>query len=217
MFTRRGRLLLLFLILFALFLFFLLLQKVRIESFQCKDQSFCAYDTQKESCVCARQKDDARLQFPNDPDCCDRNCSTLSKEQCMGNDMNVKYYCNVSGKCKEYNAYIQDSVIMGNICGIDNVTNQYIMPYASKEQCEKSSDVCAKYNDEKLSVSEREKGCLQDTNCGMCYNEEGKGKCVSGSPMGPNDMSTYYFCKPNERKSNGSNQGVYKYGKLFSN
>jgi hypothetical protein len=235
MFKRRGRLLLLFLVLLTLFVLFVLVQKVRIESFQCKDQSFCAYDTQKESCVCARQKDDARLQFPNDPDCCDRTCSTLPKEKCMGNDMttplseslllpepnvpgklNIKYYCNVAGKCKEYNAYIQDSVIMGNICGIDNVTNQYIMPFASKEECERSSDVCNKYNNKNLSAAEVEKGCLNDTNCGMCYNESGVGKCVSGSPAGPNDLDKYYFCKPSTRKSNGSNAGIFKYGKEFT-
>ncbi len=183
----------------------------------CKGTPFCAYDTQKQKCGCAYQKDDARLQFPNDPNCCETQCNALPKEKCVANnDLQVKYYCNRGGVCQEYNATIRDSVIMANICGIDNVTNQYIMPFASKEECQRSSDVCAKYNDDKLSKSEQMKGCLGDTNCGMCYNESGEGKCVSGSPMGPNDLSTYYFCKPSERKSDGSNRGIYKYGMEFT-
>ncbi len=180
---------------------------------KCKNTSFCAYDLNKNKCVCASQKDDARLQFPNEPNCCETECSNLPKEKCVNqNDLNVKYYCNVGGICKEFNATMKDSVIMANICGIDNVTNQYIMPYASKEECMYRVDVCNKYNEPKLKENE----CLKDKNCGLCYNESGLGKCVMGSPVGPNDLSTYYFCKPNERKSNGSNNGVYKYGSEFS-
>ncbi len=184
----------------------------------CKGNAFCAYDLNKDKCVCASQKDDARLQFPNNPDCCESQCNTLPKEKCVKpNDLNIKYYCNVSGKCQEYNATIKDSVIMANICGIDKTTNQYIMPFSSKEDCERLSDVCNKYNDKELSNSQIEKNCLNNTNCGMCYNETGVGKCVSGSPAGPNDLNTYYFCKPNERKSNTHQVGgIYKYGKEFS-
>ncbi len=183
----------------------------------CKGNAFCAYDLNKDACVCASQKDDARLQFPNNPNCCNIQCNALPKEKCVkSGDLDIKYYCNVSGKCKEYNATMKDSVIMANICGIDNVTNQYIMPYASKEECENMSDVCNKYNNKNLSAAEVEKGCLNDTNCGMCYNESGVGKCVMGSPAGPNDLDKYYFCKPSERKSNGSNAGIFKYGKEFT-
>lgn len=190
------------------------------ENNKCKGNAFCAYDLNKDKCVCASQKDDARLQFPNNPECCDIQCNALPKEKCVKpNELNLKYYCNVAGKCKEYNATMKDSVIMANICGIDNVTNQYIMPFASKEECERSSDVCNKYNDivnvKNLSAAEVEKGCLNDTNCGMCYNESGVGKCVLGSPAGPNDLDKYYFCKPSTRKSNGSNGNIYKYGKEF--
>ncbi len=182
----------------------------------CKGNAFCTYDLNKDACVCASQKDDARLQFPNNPDCCDIQCSALPKEKCVTpNDLNIKYYCNIAGKCKEYNATMKDSVIMANICGIDNVTNQYIMPFSSKEECENMSDVCNKYNNKNLSAAEVEKGCLNDTNCGMCYNESNVGKCVLGSPAGPNDLDKYYFCKASERKSNGSNAGIFKYGKEF--
>ncbi len=192
-------------------------QKNNENNTNCKGNAFCAYDLNKDACVCAYQKDDARLQFPNDPNCCNIQCNTLPKEKCVKpGDLDIKYYCNVSGKCKEYNATMKDSVIMANICGIDNVTNQYIMPFSSKEECENMSDVCNKYNDKKLSTAEVEKGCLNDTNCGMCYNESGVGKCVSGSPAGPNDLDKYYFCKPSERKSNGSNNGIFKYGKEFT-
>jgi hypothetical protein len=160
----------------------------------CKGNAFCAYDLNKDACVCASQKDDARLQFPNDPNCCDIQCSALPKEKCVKpGDLDIKYYCNVAGKCKEYNATMKDSVIMANICGIDNVTNQYIMPFSSKEECENKSDICNKYNDKNLSAAIVEKGCLNDTNCGMCYNETGVGKCVSGSPAGPNDLDKYYL------------------------
>lgn len=187
---------------------------------ECKGRSFCAYDLNKDKCECVSQKDDARLQFPNNPECCNIQCNTLPKEKCVKESttvdgLNLKYYCNVAGKCKEYNATMKDSVIMANICGIDNITNQYIMPFSSKEECERLSDVCNKYNDKNLSAAEVEKGCLNDTNCGMCYNESGIGKCVAGSPTGPNDLDKYYFCKPSEQKSNGSNGGIYKYGKEF--
>jgi hypothetical protein len=181
----------------------------------CKNTSFCAYDINQNKCVCASQKDDARLQFPNDPNCCETQCNTLPKEKCVQNELNTKYYCNIGGVCKEYNATIQDSVIMANICGIDNVTNQYIMPFMSKEECINKSDPCSKYNNEKLGVSDRERSCLNDTKCGICYNESNVGKCISGTPEGPNDMSTYYFCKPSQRNSDGSNTGIYKYGKKF--
>ncbi len=218
-------LLLLLLLLFILFFFYFYLLKKKVEkmdtfnnqkSEECKNTSFCAFDVNQNKCVCASQKDDARLQFPNNPNCCEIKCNALPKEKCVKNDLNIKYYCNIAGKCKEYNATIQDSVIMANICGIDNVTNQYIMPFMSKEECINKSDPCSKYNDEKLSISDREKGCLNNTNCGMCYTPSGVGKCVTGSPMGPSDMDSYYFCKPSERNSNGLNGGIYKYGKIFS-
>ncbi len=211
-------LLLLLLLLFILFfIYFNLLKKIdHFENKECKNTSFCAFDVNQNKCVCASQKDDARLQFPNNPNCCETKCNALPKEKCVQNKLNTKYYCNIAGKCKEYNATIQDSVIMANICGIDNVTNQYIMPFMSKEECINKSDPCSKYNDEKLGISDREKSCLNNTNCGMCYNESGEGKCVTGSPMGPSDMDSYYFCKPSERKSDGSNNGIYKYGKKFS-
>ncbi len=195
--------------------------KETFEEKECKGTSFCAYDLNKDKCVCASQKDDARLQFPNNPECCDIQCNALPKEKCVKpNELNVKYYCNVAGQCKEYNATMKDSVIMANICGIDNVTNQYIMPFSSKEECERSSDVCNKYNDKNVSAAQIEKNCLNDTNCGMCYNESGIGKCVLGSPAGPNDLDKYYFCKPSERKSTGSNTreagGIFKYGNIFT-
>ncbi len=172
---------------------------------------FCAYDFNENNYKCAGQKDDARLQFTGiNPKCCKKDCSKDEEKS------SIKYYCNIAGKCQEYNATIKDSVIMANICGIDNVTNQYVMPFISKEECEKNSDICNKYNDKKLSLKERENSCLNDTNCGICYSENGEGKCVMGSPAGPADLDTYYFCKPSERNNNGSNNGIYKYGKEFS-
>ncbi len=188
------------------------------ESSSCKGTPFCAYDVKEDKCKCASQKDDARLQFPNDPSCCDTLCSALPKEKCVSNNElpNLKYYCNVSGKCQEYNATMKDSVIMANVCGVDGTTNRYIMPFTSKEECIRLSDPCNKYNDDKLSAAIQENSCLDDKNCGWCVNESGNGKCVSGSPAGPNDLDTYYFCTPSEAKSTGSDKGIFKYGKIFT-
>ncbi len=192
----------------------------------CPKDSYCAYNVQNEQCECVSQKDDARLQFPNSRDCCPQKCHLRSKAECMSSNSNPnpnpnpnsnpKFYCNLGGVCKEFSAASHDGQIMANICGIDQITNQYIMPYASKEECAASADPCGKYNDQKSERISDRNGCLSNTNCGICYNENSDGKCVSGTPLGPNDPSTYYFCKPGDRKSNGSLKGVYMYGKEFT-
>ncbi len=211
------------LLLRALYLF---MHKMKMEQFEdvgnpgCVGKSFCAYDVKEEKCKCAGQKDDARVQFHNNPECCERTCNLLPKEKCLATQekgpVPIKYYCNVAGKCKEYDATVQDSVIMANICGLDGTTGQYIMPFASKEECEKKSDPCNKHNDEKLTPTEQKKGCLADTNCGWCANQSGVGKCVMGSPAGPADLDKYYFCNPSQANPDGSEKGIYEYSGIFT-
>jgi hypothetical protein len=214
--------LLILLLLRALYLF---MHQMNREGFEdagnpgCVGKSFCAYDVKEEKCRCAGQKDDARVQFENNPECCERTCNLLPKEKCLATQekgpVPIKYYCNVAGKCKEYDATVQDSVIMANICGLDGTTGQYIMPFASKEECEKKSDVCDIHNDSKLTPTEQKKGCLADTSCGWCANQSGVGKCVMGSPAGPADLDKYYFCNPSQANPDGSEKGIYEYSGIF--
>lgn len=171
--------------------------------------SYCAFDHNANQCKCVYQKDDARLQLWNDASCCDRMCSALPKEKCIANEEPINYYCLVGGKCQANRATIKDSQIMANICGVDSVTNQYIAPFSSKEECEARANVCDKYNAPGQSQTQKKDACLKDTNCGWCSNAEGEGKCIPGTPLGPNDLDTYYFCTPSK---GGTNKGAYEYG-----
>jgi hypothetical protein len=93
-------------------------------------------------------------------------------------------------------ATIRDNRISANNCGTDVLNNQLLLPFVTKEECEKSSDVCDTYNDERLSETEKKKSCLADIRCGYCTNKNNVGKCIGGTASGPNDLQKYYYCQP---------------------
>ena len=100
------------------------------------------------------------------------------------------------------------SQISANNCGMDPLNNQILLPFATKEECLRTIDVCDKYNIPRRSKNINREECLQDVNCGYCTNESGGGKCISGNASKPNDIEKYYYCKPNAK----NNQNKYEYG-----
>jgi hypothetical protein len=137
-------------------------------------------------------------------------CRQLTKETCVKSAgySNIPYYCNIGGVCKEYKGTINNNQISANNCGTDPLNNQILLPYASKAECEKTVDVCDKYNDPLNSKHTNEKDCLKDNVCGFCKNDTGNGKCISGTISGPLDLEKYYYCDP----ADVSGKNSYKYG-----
>lgn len=174
------------------------------------DNSFCQWNNNDNKCECNYQKDDLRYSFNSPNSCCDRFCLSLPKDDCIKTTkyLEGKYYCNTGNECKEYKGIILNSKISANNCGNDPLNNQLILPYLTKEECEKSVDVCDKYNILNRPTGMNEAECIKDVNCGFCKNNTGGGKCISGTPEGPNDLQKYYYCVP------GSTNEIfsYKYG-----
>jgi hypothetical protein len=171
--------------------------------------SFCQLNNTKDKCICKFQKDDIAHGFDSPEICCEKMCNQISPDQCLQNNefTEIPYYCNIGGKCKEYKGTVVSSHISANRCGTDVLNNQLILPYATKAECEKSISVCDKYNDPKNSYRINKASCLANTNCGFCINEYGYGKCIEGTPEGPNDLNKYYYCNPNVKNKNS-----YSYG-----
>ena len=158
--------------------------------------SYCEYDIDEEICNCKFQKDDVKYIFNSPEPCCIKNCSKFSREKCVDNRnyTKVPYYCNIGGTCKEYEGTIISSHIAANNCGNDPLNNQILLPYASKEACQKSIDPCDKHNIPSRSANINKEECLKDVNCGFCTNDYGGGKCISGTAEGPLDLQKYFFC-----------------------
>lgn len=97
---------------------------------------------------------------------------------------NKDIYCDVNGKCKKVN---EDN------CGTDITTNQFNRVYTSLDECKNDIEVCDIYNNNDKSKLENKEDCLKNTSCGYC-NDIDNGKCVEGSPVGPNNVRKYYNC-----------------------
>ena len=217
----------LFVILFViLFLFLIILLKFKLNNYEsfknineenlddCNSffdkNSYCEYDVDKDICNCKFQKDDVKYIFDSPETCCKKKCGNLSKEKCVDNRnySKIPYYCNIGGKCKEYEGTIISSHIAANNCGNDPLNNQILLPYASKSDCEKSVDYCDRYNIPSLSENVNKAQCIKDVNCGFCNNDYGGGKCISGTAEGPLDMQKYFYCNPVSK----TNDNKYIYG-----
>jgi hypothetical protein len=196
------------------------LRKSIIESFedsthecsrQFKKNSFCQYNYNDNKCECRYQKDEIKLSFFASPNCCTRECSKYSKEECLQNSKNkdIPYYCNIAGKCIENTGTIMSNHISANNCGTDPLNNQLLLPYTSEDECESSSDPCNKYNDPSMTQIENKEQCLKDVNCGYCTNSSGIGKCISGNASKPMDLRKYYYCVPNQKNTS---KFSYEYG-----
>ena len=209
-------LILIIFVLFGLFIFSKVFLK-NIESFKdnkCNKffnkNSFCQFNKDTNKCDCRLQKDDIKYSFNSPETCCTENCKLLNEEECIFNDKSKKvpYYCNIGGKCKEFQGTIINSHISANNCGTDPLNNQLLLPYASKEECMKTVDVCDKHNISTRTMNVNRSECLKDVNCGFCTNDTGSGKCISGTISGPSDLQKYYYCTPYQ--TDGKNN--YEYG-----
>jgi len=175
-----------------------------------ESNSFCQLNVNTNKCECKFQKDDIKTAFNSPQICCNEMCNKIPAEKCVSNNefTSVPYYCNIGGKCKKYEGTIISSHISANNCGTDPLNNQLLLPFSSKDECEKTINVCDKYNNPKNTPNQNRDSCLKDTACGYCRNEFGEGKCISGNPSGPNDLEKYYYCIP--QKVNAKN--TYEYG-----
>ena len=162
--------------------------------------SFCALRIKDNKCNSIFQKDDSRYIF----DSFKGDCMDLQTEECVENneDTKISYYCNIGGKCKEYNGTIMSSRISANNCGTDPLNNQLLLPYSSLEECNKTVDVCDKHNVPNRSPRVNKEECLKDVNCGFCNNNNlNQGICIGGTASGPIDLQKYYFCTSDFKNS----------------
>lgn len=168
-----------------------------------KLSNFCIWDKDSESCKCVFQK--SNDYYYNFPICCKKDCSKLSKKECVPNK-NVEYYCqnNAGTDCYKYNTFIDNEKISGNVCGIDILTNNYKKPYMSYNECKNDLNECIKYKD--LDK------CVENHKCGWCSDNKGKGKCIEGTAEGPIDIFKYNYCDPNQKNTNNS----WTYGKVIN-
>ena len=167
-----------------------------------KKTNFCNWNKNSNKCECVFQEGDSYLY--NFPTCCNQQCSNLSKNECIP-DKNLKYYCfNENGTdCVKYNAFLYSNKISGNVCGLNILTNNYMKPYLTYNECKRDLNPCIKNKDKN--------SCVNDNRCGWCSNEEGEGLCIEGTAMGPIDLNKYSFCVPNQI----GNKNSWSYGKVI--
>ena len=212
-----------YLILFIIIFLFILINSSFTEHFKnnyCnpffKNNTFCTYNVDTNTCGCTFQKDGVNIPYQAPETCCNNECSTKTKETCNTpiESKEGSYYCNINGKCKEYKGTIMNSHISANSCGTDQLNNQLLLPFTSKEMCESSLSPCDMYNNRKLSTDEKKSECLKNTNCGFCTNNFGFGKCIDGTAEGPIDLTKYQQCVVNPSSGNNFK---YEYGDFLFN
>ena len=175
-----------------------------------KDKTFCNFNKDLKKCICSYQKDSISIPFEAPNDSCNYKCIGKNEDECNSNYENINYYCKIDGKCKELKGTNQNKYISVNNCGTDRLSNQIKLPYLTKEDCEKSLNICDSYNNDNLSNSEIKKKCLENNKCGYCTNKFGEGKCVEGTAEGPLDLNNN--CTVNAK----DNENKYEYGNLFN-
>jgi hypothetical protein len=160
--------------------------------------SFCNVEFESNKCDCKFQKDNLRYIFDSPETCCKRVCNDIKSNKCVKTTpyTHTTYYCRVGDECKEFNGTIENSKISSNYCGNDPLNNQLLIPFAYKEECEKTIDPCDKYNIPGRSFNVNRTECLKDVNCGYCANNTGGGKCISGTTSGPSNLIKYFYCDP---------------------
>jgi hypothetical protein len=178
-----------------------------------KGKTFCQLNKNNNKCECKYQKNGINYPFIAPEPCCDNKCSKIKPEDCHEPNPKLQssYYCNVAGKCLEYKGTIKNSRISQNNCGLDPLNNQLLLPYITKQECERRNNPCDKYNKLNESTIEKKDFCLKDTNCGFCTNSYGEGKCIGGTASGPNDILKYFYCLPRQTNTSKDNN-KYEYG-----
>jgi hypothetical protein len=121
-----------------------------------------------------------------------RNCSIFKdNETCIGKDNIIEeednryYYCQSDGKCTRRLIDIKHA--SANNCDYNNLSERMNPAFIKSNVCNESLDTCGTFN------TNKEK-CITNSNCGWCTDSTGNGKCVSGTPTGPNNQT--YKCKP---------------------
>ncbi len=163
-----------------------------------KNKSFCQFNPTKNKCECYFQKDNINKPFRSPENCCKRTCGDLNEEECNLNrkEFEQYFYCNINGECNKYKGTSLSNKISENNCGLSRLTKNLILPYESKEQCEKDNNECKKYNLTGKSTAYNKKKCLENSNCGFCTNDFGDGLCMEGNASGPLDLLKYgEICK----------------------
>ena len=160
-----------------------------------RNSNFCGLDSDTNKCKCVFQKDDVKTNFNSPPACCDRYCAGLSPSECTAK-RGIYYWCidNKSNTCREKSAYIDDNRISGNNCGIDNLTNEILAPYHTKQECCNAIDPC--------KSNKNQSSCIAAKGCGWCKNTQGVGQCLEGTPSGPINIYKYPFCYANKLSNN---------------
>jgi hypothetical protein len=206
---------LIFILLFILFYFLNVAFSENFINNSCntffKNKTFCTFDINSNQCKCTYQKDGVNIPYQGPANCCNEICRNKSKEQCNKSIENKegKYYCNINGKCIEYKGTIMNSHISANNCGTDQLNNQLLLPFTSKQNCEGSLSPCDNFNKNNLSTDEKKSQCLKNVNCGFCTNNYGFGKCIDGTAEGPTNIVKYQQCVVNP---SSGNKFKYEYG-----
>ena len=176
-----------------------------------KNKCFCTYNKNTNKCNCTYQHDTMNIPYKAPETACNNECINKNPNECVKNNNEINYYCKLNGKCVEYKGTNQANFISLNNCGTDKLTNEIILPYLSKEDCEGSLNICDSFNKSEYSESEKKEKCLKNTQCGFCTNKFGQGKCVQGTAEGPLDLND--DCAYNFQNS----ENKYTYGDfLFS-
>jgi len=204
-------------ILIVILLLFICFQFFLKENFQnqCnpffKGKTFCSFNNDSNQCECTYQKDSVHIPYTAPENCCNYKCIQKTREECNKpiNKQEASYYCYSNRKCQERKGTIWNSHISANNCGTDPLNNQLLLPFLTKKECEKSLSPCDKYNDERLSTSEKKAKCLTNPACGFCTNPYGYGKCMDGTAEAPNDFIRYPQCVADPSTGN---KYKYEYG-----
>ena len=173
-----------------------------------KDGSFCQYNIRLKKCGCYFQKDGINKAFKAPEDCCKNKCVDYDEKDCNFNDKlyRMNYFCNIAGKCLEYSGTSLNSRISENSCGLSRLSQNLVLPYQTKEQCEKDNNECKVHNDPYRSSTYNKKQCLKNPNCGFCTNEFSEGICVEGNSDGPLDKLKFGdLCKVGDNYFYGQN------------
>jgi len=201
-----------------LILFFIINHYILFEKFSSyvnpffKNKSFCTFNKDSNKCTCTYQHDKMHIPYVAPETACNNKCINVKNaNECIGKNNEIDYYCKINGKCVEFKGTNQSNYISLNNCGVDKLSNQIILPYTTKEDCEGSLNVCDSFNKSEYRESEKKEKCLKNTQCGFCANKFGEGKCVQGTAEGPLDLNNNCTANPT------NSQNKYSYGDfLFS-
>ena len=146
----------------------------------------CNWNHLQNTCNCIGYKSGQQIISSNN--CCDVDCSTLSKEECNEsyfNDKNITYYCPnpTNNTCDKF---ILQSGNIGEItCGKDDMTGRLNSIFDTNNECLNSLDICQTFTSKKECIDNH-----LTHKCGYC-KEDIHRRCLEGDSK-PFDMN--YNC-----------------------